>query len=117
MSEEEKKPTLYLVDGSNYVFRAFYAIRHLSNSKGFPTNAVYGFATMLMKLLRERKPDYIAIAFDLKGPTFRDEVYESYKANRAPTPDALIPQIPFIKDVVRGLSIPVLEKEVSRRTT
>jgi len=66
---------------------------------------------MLMKLLRERKPDYIAIAFDLKGPTFRDEVYESYKANRAPTPDALIPQIPFIKDVVRGLSIPVLEKE------
>ncbi len=111
MSEEEKKPTLYLVDGSNYVFRAFYAIRHLSNSKGFPTNAVYGFATMLMKLLRERKPDYIAVAFDLKGPTFRDEVYESYKANRAPTPDALIPQIPFIKDVVRGLSIPVLEKE------
>ncbi len=111
MSEEEKKPTLYLIDGSNYVFRAFYAIRHLSNSKGFPTNAVYGFATMLMKLLRDRKPDYIAVAFDLKGPTFRDEVYESYKANRAPTPDALIPQIPFIKDVVRGFSIPVLEKE------
>ncbi|HRT70600.1 MAG TPA: DNA polymerase I [Syntrophales bacterium] len=111
MSEEEKKPTMYLVDGSNYVFRAFYAIRHLSNSKGFPTNAVYGFATMLMKLLRDRKPDYIAVAFDLKGPTFRDEVYESYKANRAPTPDALIPQIPFIKDVVRGFSIPVIEKE------
>lgn len=111
MNEEKKKKTLFLVDGSNYVFRAFYAIRHLSNSRGFPTNAVYGFTTMLMKLLRDRKPDYIAIAFDLKGPTFRDEVYDQYKANRAPTPDALIPQIPIIKDVVRGFSIPVIEQE------
>jgi len=111
MSEEKKKKTLYLVDGSNYVFRAFYAIRHLSNSRGFPTNAVYGFTTMLMKLLRDRKPDYIAVAFDLKGPTFRDEVYDKYKANRAPTPDALIPQIPYIKEVVRGFSIPVVEQE------
>lgn len=111
MSEEKKKKTLYLVDGSNYVFRAFYAIRHLSNSRGFPTNAVYGFTTMLMKLLRDRQPDYIAVAFDLKGPTFRDEVYDQYKANRAPTPDALIPQIPYIKEVVRGFSIPVIEKE------
>lgn len=111
MSEDKKKPTLVLVDGSNYVFRAFYAIRQLSNSKGFPTNAVYGFTAMLMKLLRDWKPDYIAIAFDLKGPTFRDEVYDQYKANRAPTPDALIPQIPYIKDVVRGFSIPVIEQE------
>ncbi len=111
MSDEKKKKTLFLVDGSNYVYRAFYAIRHLSNSKGFPTNAVYGFTTMLMKLLRDWKPDYIAVAFDLKGPTFRDEVYDQYKANRAPTPDALIPQIPYIKEVVRGFSIPVIEKE------
>ncbi len=111
VSDEKKKPTLFLVDGSNYVYRAFYAIRHLSNSKGFPTNAVYGFTTMLMKLLRDWKPDYIAVAFDLKGPTFRDEVYDQYKANRAPTPDALIPQIPYIKEVVRGFSIPVIEKE------
>ena len=111
MSEEKKKPTLFLIDGSNYVYRAYYAIRHLSNSTGFPTNAVYGFTAMLMKLLREEKPDYIAVAFDLKGPTFRDEVYEHYKANRAPTPDALIPQIPYIKKVVEGFSIPVLEME------
>jgi DNA polymerase-1 len=111
VSEGKKKKTLFLVDGSNYVYRAFYAIRHLSNSKGFPTNAVYGFTTMLMKLLRDWKPDYIAVAFDLKGPTFRDEVYDQYKANRAPTPDALIPQIPYIKEVVRGFSIPVIEKE------
>jgi DNA polymerase-1 len=111
MTEGREQKTFYLVDGSNYVFRAFYAIRHLSNSRGFPTNAVYGFTTMLMKLLRDRKPDYIAVAFDLKGPTFRDEVYDQYKANRAPTPDALIPQIPCIKEVVRGFSIPVIEKE------
>jgi len=111
MSDDKKKPTLFLVDGSNYMYRAFYAIRQLSNSKGFPTNAVYGFTAMLTKLLRDWKPDYIAVAFDLKGPTFRDEVYDQYKANRAPTPDALIPQIPYVKDVVRGLSIPVIEQQ------
>ncbi|MBN1614419.1 MAG: DNA polymerase I [Deltaproteobacteria bacterium] len=110
-AEKTEKPTLYLVDGSNYIFRAFYAITNLSNSKGFPTNAIYGFTTMLMKLLRERKPDYIAVAFDMKGPTFRHEAFENYKANRRPMPDALGPQIPFIKDVVRGFSIAVIEKE------
>ena len=65
--EEKKRPKLVLVDGSNYLFRAF-TIRELSNSKGFPTNAIYGFTTMLMKLLRDQAPDYIAVAFDVKGP-------------------------------------------------
>ncbi|MDI6776901.1 MAG: DNA polymerase I [Syntrophales bacterium] len=111
MSEETKRPTLFLVDGSNYIYRAFYAIRDLSNSKGFPTNAIYGFTTMLIKLLREWQPEFIAVAFDLKGPTFRHESYEQYKATRKATPDVLVSQIPFIKDVVRGFSIPVLEKE------
>ena len=106
-----EKPTLYLIDGSNYVYRAFYAIRELSNSKGFPTNAIYGFTTMLLKLLKDWKPDYIAIAFDVKGPTFRHDAFEAYKATRKATPDALIPQIPFIKDIVRGFSIPVLEQQ------
>ena len=109
MSEETKKPSLFLIDGSNYLYRAFYAIRDLSNSKGFPTNAIYGFTTMLMKLLREQKPDYIAIAFDVKGPTFRHDAFAQYKATRKATPDTLIPQIPYIKDIVRGFSIPVLE--------
>ena len=109
MSEETKKPSLFLIDGSNYLYRAFYAIRDLSNSKGFPTNAIYGFTTMLMKLLREQKPDYIAIAFDVKGPTFRHDAFDQYKATRKATPDTLIPQIPYIKDIVRGFSIPVLE--------
>jgi len=114
MVETEKqktRPRFVIVDGSNYLFRAFYAIRELSNSKGFPTNAIYGFTNMLMKLLRELDPDYIAIAFDVKGPTFRHEVYEGYKATRRATPDALIPQIPVVKDVIRSFSIPIIEKQ------
>ncbi len=111
MTEEKKRPKLVLVDGSNYLFRAFYAIRELSNSKGFPTNAIYGFTTMLMKLLHDQEPDYIAVAFDVKGPTFRHEAYEHYKATRRATPDTLIPQIPYVKEVVRGFSIPVLEQQ------
>ena len=111
MTEEIRKPTLFLVDGSNYIYRAFYAIRELSNSKGFPTNAIYGFTRMLLKLCRDCKPDYIVVVFDVKGPTFRNETYDQYKATRKPIPDALIPQIPFIKDIVRGFSIPVLEKK------
>jgi DNA polymerase I len=111
MTEEIKRPKFVLVDGSNYLFRAFYAIRELSNSKGFPTNAIYGFTTMLMKLLRDQEPDYIAVAFDVKGPTFRHEAYDGYKATRKATPDTLIPQIPFVKEIVRGFSIPILEQQ------
>lgn len=111
MAEENKKPLVVLVDGSNYIYRAFYAIPLLTNSKGFPTNAIYGFTNMLLKLLRDLTPDYIVMTFDLKGPTARHEEFVDYKATRKPMPDDLIPQIPFIKDVVRGLSISVLEKQ------
>ena len=111
MTEERKRPKIVLVDGSNYLFRAFYAIRELSNSKGFPTNAIYGFTTMLMKLLREQAPDCIAVAFDLKGPTFRHEAYAEYKATRRAVPETLIPQIPYVKEVVRGFNIPILERQ------
>lgn len=102
---------LIIVDGSNYVFRAFYAIRELSNSKGFPTNAIYGFTTMLMKLRRDFQPQYLTVVFDLKGPTFRHDAYENYKANRKAIPEALIPQLPRIKEVISGFSIPILEKQ------
>ncbi len=111
MAEENKKPLVVLVDGSNYIYRAFYAIPLLTNSKGFPTNAIYGFTNMLLKLLRDLTPDYIVMTFDLKGPTARHEEFVDYKATRKPMPDDLKPQIPFIKDVVRGLSISVLEKQ------
>ncbi|PKN51399.1 MAG: DNA polymerase I [Deltaproteobacteria bacterium HGW-Deltaproteobacteria-13] len=111
MTEKNKTPLVALVDGSNYIYRAFYAIPHLTNSKGFPTNAIYGFTNMLMKLLRDLAPDYIVVTFDLRGPTTRHGEFEDYKATRKPMPDDLIPQIPFIKDVVRGFSICVLEKQ------
>ncbi len=102
---------LYLVDGSSYIYRAYYAIRHLSNSKGLSTNAVLGFTNMLLKVLREERPDYVVVVFDAKRPTFRNELYPEYKANRAAMPEDLVPQVPLIKEVVRGLRIPAIEKE------
>ena len=112
MAENQKvRPRFVIVDGSNYLFRAFYAIRELTNSKGFPTNAIYGFTTMLMKLLKDQNPDYIAVAFDLKGPTFRHEAYGEYKATRKETPEELVVQIPYVKEVIRSFSIPVLERK------
>jgi len=104
-----KQLRVYLVDGSSYIYRAYYAIRHLSNSKGEATNAVYGFTKMLLTLMREEKPDRLAIIFDAKGPTFRKKLYPEYKANRSAMPDDLVPQVPLIKEVVRGFNIPELE--------
>lgn len=100
---------LYLVDGSSYIYRAYYAIRHLSNSKGEATNAIYGFTTMLMTLLRQEQPHHIAVVFDSKGPTFRKELYPEYKANRSAMPEDLVPQIPLIKQMVHAFNMPALE--------
>ncbi|MDO9515868.1 MAG: DNA polymerase I [Syntrophales bacterium] len=111
MTEKASQPSVFLIDGTNYIYRAFYAIRGLSTSRGFPTNAIYGFTNMLMKLCRDWAPEYIAIAFDAKGPTFRHEAYDQYKANRSAMPDDLRPQIPPIKDIVRGFSIKVIEEQ------
>jgi DNA polymerase I len=104
-----KQQKMYLVDGSSYIYRAYYAIRHLSNSRGEATNAVYGFTNMLMTLLREEKPDMMAIIFDTKAPTFRKVLYPDYKANRSAMPEDLVPQIPWIKEVVRAFNLPALE--------
>ncbi len=103
--------TLFLIDGNSFCYRAFYAIRQLANSKGQPTNAVYGFVTMLNKIVKENKPEMLAVAFDLKGPTFRHEKYEEYKIHRKPMPDELVGQLPIIKEVVRAYNIPIYEKE------
>ena len=108
MAEREK---LYLIDGSSYIYRAYFAIRHLSSPKGFPTNALYGFTQMLLKVLKDHKPDHVAVVFDLGRQTFRTELYPEYKANRAAMPDDLVPQIPPIKEMVRAFNIPVLEKQ------
>jgi DNA polymerase-1 len=104
-------PRLFLIDGSSYVFRAFYAIGQLSTSKGFPTNAIFGFTSMLLRVLREMNPEYVAVIFDAKGPTFRDEIYSDYKANRPAMPQGLEPQIPYIKRIIEAYNIPVIEKE------
>src|SRR5580693_3162750 len=90
----EKRPRLFLIDGYNSIFRAFYAIRNLSNSKGEPTNAVYGFVTMLRKLLREDNPELVGIALDVGGETVRSAKFEAYKANRTAMPEDLRSQIP-----------------------
>jgi len=102
---------LFLIDGSSFCYRAFYAIRNLSTSKGQPTNAVYGVVAMLRKLLVDESPDLLAVAFDLPKPTFRHLRFEGYKQHRKPTPDALVDQFPWIKEVLRGFRIPIFEVE------
>ncbi len=104
-----KQKTIYLIDGSGYIHRAYHAVRHLSTTRGLPTNAIFGFTNMLLKLLADRKPAYMAMAFDTKGPTFRHEIYEAYKANRPPMPEDLAVQVPYIKQVVEGMNIICLE--------
>jgi len=103
--------TLYLIDGSAYVHRAYHAIRGLANSKGMPTNAVFGFTRILIKMMEEKSPGYAVVLFDAKGPTFRHEMYDQYKANRPPAPDDLVVQIPKIKEVVAGFRICCMEKK------
>jgi DNA polymerase-1 len=102
------RPILYLIDGSAYLYRAFFALPDLSTTTGLPTNAVYGFTTMLQKIIRERRPEYLAVAFDEKGPTLRHEEFKEYKAHRPPMPDALSQQIPYIHRVVEAFAIPVV---------
>jgi DNA polymerase-1 len=104
-----KDKTIYLIDGSAYIYRAYHAIRGLSNSKGLPTNAVLGFTKMLLKLIEDRNPEYAGMFFDVKGPTFRHEMFDAYKANRPPMPEDLSIQIPYIKDITKGFNIPVVE--------
>ncbi|HSO75550.1 MAG TPA: DNA polymerase, partial [Blastocatellia bacterium] len=101
-----KRKRLFLVDGMSQVYRAFYALPSLSNSKGFPTNAIYGFTMMLRRLINEYKPDYLGVALDSSGPTFRHESYEAYKATRQTMPDDLSPQLPYITRVCEALRIP-----------
>ena len=106
----EPMPTLYLIDGSAYIYRAYHAVRGLSNSSGLPTNATFGFTRMLIKLMSDRHPSHVAMFFDAKGPTFRHERYAAYKANRPPMPDDLVQQLPWIRKVTEAFNIPVFEK-------
>lgn len=105
------KQRLLIIDGNALVHRSFHAIPPLNNNKGEPVNAVYGFATTLLKAWKELKPTHIVATFDLKGPTFRDELYKDYKATRVRAPDELYEQIPRVKEMVRSFNIPIYEKK------
>lgn len=102
---------VYLVDGNSYLYRAFYATPHMSNSRGFPTNAIYAFVSMIKKLRNTENPDLLVIIFDSKGPSFREEISAQYKAQRPPMPDNLSLQVPVVKRIIDALGLPVLEKE------
>jgi DNA polymerase I len=101
-------PRLYLIDGSSQMYRAYHAIRGLTGPDGKSTNAVYGFVTMLRKLINDHQPQYIAASFDLAGPTFRDEIVTDYKANRAPMPGDLAEQIPLVHEACEAMGVPIL---------
>jgi len=106
-----KERVLYLIDGSSYIFRAYHAIRNLSTSKGSPTNAIYGFTSMIFKFLKDYSPEFLGIVFDSKGKTFRDEIYPLYKANREEAPDDFKVQVPKIFEMVDSLGIPQVQIE------
>ena len=99
-------PKLYLVDTSSFIFRAYHALPPFTSPTGVPTGAVYGFCSMMYRLLDDHQPDYLAAVFDTGKPTFRNEMYSEYKANRPPTPEDLIPQFPLIERLVDSMNIP-----------
>lgn len=100
---------VYLIDGSGYIFRAYYAIAPLTTSEGFPTNALFGFTRMLLKLIREADSDHLLMVFDAGKKTFRNEIYSLYKANRDECPDDLAKQMPYFRKISQALGLPILE--------
>ncbi len=110
MTNNATKP-LILIDGSSYLYRAFHAMPSLTNSKKIPTGAIYGIVNMLRKLLTEYDPEYVAVVFDAKGKTFRDELYDKYKANRSAMPPELIQQIEPIHNIIRAMGFPLIMVE------
>jgi DNA polymerase-1 len=106
-----KKEPIYLIDGSTYFYRAYHAVAPLTTASGLPTHAAYGFTNILLRVIREKEPTYLAVAFDAKGPNFRHEMYKDYKANRPPMPDDLAVQIPYIKKIVEAHNIMTMEEQ------
>jgi len=111
MEKEQKQKTLVLIDGHALVHRAYHALPPLNTGKGELVNAVYGFILILLKVLKELKPDYLVATFDLAGPTFRHKEFEEYKATRVKAPDELYAQIGRVKNVLQAFNVPILEKE------
>ena len=105
----------YLIDRSAYIYRAFFALPALNNSKGLQTHAILGFTTTLLKIIRERKPDGLVVAFDEKGPTLRHAKLTAYKAQRPPKPEGMSAQIPYIHRVVGYVNIPAVRRGMTER--
>lgn len=103
--------TIYVLDGSAFLYRSYYALPSLKTEDGIETGAFYGFVRAIFAILKTKKPKYFAIAFDLPAPTVRDKIYKEYKATRKETPNELVSQIPFIKRAINLLGIRLLEKE------
>lgn len=101
---------IVLIDGHSILNRAFYGVPDLSNAEGLHTNAVYGFLNIMLKVLEEEKPEYLAVAFDVKAPTFRHEIYKEYKGTRKPMPEELRQQVPVLKEVLHAMGIKTIEK-------
>ncbi|MBQ3163460.1 MAG: DNA polymerase I, partial [Lachnospiraceae bacterium] len=101
---------IVLIDGHSILNRAFYGVPDLTNAKGLHTNAVYGFLNILFKILEEEKPDYLTVAFDVKAPTFRHEIYKEYKGTRKPMPEELREQVPVMKEVLQAMGVLIMEK-------
>ncbi|MEC7489306.1 MAG: DNA polymerase [Pseudomonadota bacterium] len=110
-TEADERDHVYLVDGSAYIFRAFHALPPMTRSDGTPVNAVYGFTTMVTKLVEDSDAEFLAVIFDTARKTFRSDIYPEYKANRPPPPDELIPQFDLIRDATRAYNLPCLEME------
>ena len=113
MSESPNDGELFLVDGSGFIFRAYYAMaysgRSMNNPAGVPVGAVYGFTNMLLKMLKDYHAPYMAVIFDAARKNFRYDIYAEYKANRNETPEDLIPQFPLVRDATKAFDIPALE--------
>ena len=108
MSENTNKK-IVLIDGHSILNRAFFGLPDLTNSEGLHTNAIYGFLTIMFKILDEEKPDYLTVAFDVHAPTFRHKMYDAYKGTRKPMADELRQQVPVIKEVLCSMGIKTIE--------
>ena len=101
---------IVLIDGHSILNRAFFGLPDLTNSEGLHTNAIYGFLTIMFKILDEEKPDYLTVAFDVHAPTFRHKMYDAYKGTRKPMAEELRQQVPVIKEVLKAMDIAIIEK-------
>jgi 5'-3' exonuclease len=105
----EQRPRLFLIDGSSYIFRAYYAIPSMNNSAGLPTNGIFGFTNILLRFLKQYKPEYVVVALDAGRETFRNQIFAGYKTNRPKPPADLLVQFPYFRHVLECLNVPVME--------